>query len=84
MTPASIRIKTDDDTKYVSLGSNLYSANDHQGALAAFRAALRIKPISAHDPEWLVVVLNAQGQHDRLCKIDGGPRVGNSFETKRH
>ena len=56
MTPASIGIKTDDYTKHVALGTNLYAANDHQGALASFRAALRIKPISAHASWWLVVV----------------------------
>ena len=42
------------------------AANDHQGALASFRASLRIKPISAHAPEWLVVVLNAQGSRPPL------------------
>jgi len=82
VTPASIGIKTDDYTKYVALGFNLYAANDHQGALATFRAALRIKPISAHAPEWLVVVLNAQGYRDRLCKIDGGPWVENRAKPR--
>ncbi len=51
MTPATIRIETDDYTKHVALGTNWCVANDHQVALAAFRAALRIKPISAHAPE---------------------------------
>jgi hypothetical protein len=46
VTLASIRIKTDDYAKYVALGFYLYGANDHQGALATFCAALRIKPIS--------------------------------------
>jgi hypothetical protein len=68
--PASIGIKTDDDTKDVALGSNLSGANDHERALGAFRAALRIKPIGAYAPEWLVVVLNAQEHPDHLCKID--------------
>jgi Flp pilus assembly protein TadD len=82
VTPASIGIKTDDYTKYVALGTNLYAADDHQGALAAFRAALRIKPISAHAPEWLGVVSNAQGHRDRLCKIDEGPWVGNRSKPR--
>jgi hypothetical protein len=56
VTPASNGIATDDDPKYVALGSNLSAADVHQGALASFRAALGIKPISAHASWWLVVV----------------------------
>jgi hypothetical protein len=61
VTPASIGIKTDDYTNLDAHGTNLYGEKDHQGGLAAFSASLRIKPISAHAPEWLGVVLNAQG-----------------------
>ena len=74
MTPASIGIKTDDDTKHVAHGTELEAANDHQAALSSFRAALRIKPISDHVPEWLGVVLSVLGHRDRLGKI-GGPWV---------
>jgi hypothetical protein len=56
VTPASIGSATEDDTKYVALGSDLDAANAHQRALTSFRAALRIKPISAHASWWLVVV----------------------------
>jgi hypothetical protein len=66
VTPASIGIKTDDYTKHNAHGTNLYREKDHQGVFAAFRASLRIKPISAHAPEWLGVVLNAQGSRPPL------------------
>jgi hypothetical protein len=56
VTPRRSGSKTDDVIKYVALRSNLWAANAHQGALASFRAALRIKPISAHASRWLVVV----------------------------
>jgi hypothetical protein len=52
VTPASIGIKADDYTEHVAHGTSLHGANDRQGVLVAFRAALRIKPISAHTPEW--------------------------------
>jgi hypothetical protein len=56
VTPASIGSATDYGTKYVALGSDWCAANDHQRTLTSFRAALRIKPISAHSSWWLVVV----------------------------
>ena len=56
MTPSSIAIETDDYTKHNAHGTNLYGERDHQGVFAAFRASLRIKPISAHATWWLVVV----------------------------
>jgi hypothetical protein len=68
VTPASIGIKTDKYTKRVAHGTDLHAANDHQGALAAFR----INPISAHALAWLGVVLSAPGHRDHPCKIDGG------------
>jgi hypothetical protein len=66
VTPASVGIKTDDCTKHVARATNLYVASDHRGVLAAFRAPLRIKPTSAHAPEWLGGLLNAQGSRPPL------------------
>jgi hypothetical protein len=58
VTP-SIGIKADEITEQAALGTDLYAANDHQGALAASRAAPRIKPTSDGALEWLGIVLNA-------------------------
>jgi hypothetical protein len=84
VTPESIGITIDNYAMYVALGSDWDAANDHPGARATFRAALRIKPISAHASEWLVVVLSTRGHRDSLCKIDGGPWGRIWAETATH
>jgi hypothetical protein len=66
----AIGITTDEYSEYVALGTDLDASNNHQGALAAVRAALRIKPIAPHAPGCLLVVLNAQRHRDRRFKTD--------------
>jgi hypothetical protein len=50
VTPASIGIETDEYIKHVAHGTNLYAANDHQGVLAAFRAASGSSPSAITPP----------------------------------